>query len=148
MKSIFITIALLTIVSLTSKAQNSDTVAKTTAAFTTFVKFDKPPVPPQGHMMTFNQYLSSNIRYPAIAFENHTQGQLSLTFTIEADGSVTNAIISKSLSKETDAEALRAMSNCPKWTAASKNGQPVSCRITVPITFKISGNTASVIAGR
>jgi protein TonB len=64
-----------------------------------------------------------------------TQGTVRITFVIEKDGSLTNFKITKSLSDNADAEAIRIMKLSPKWKPAMQNGNAVRQMFTIPISF-------------
>lgn|SRR6185312_14595604 len=142
MKTILITITFITCFSI-AKAQVADTSKRAGTDTTVYLSVDQDPSPQDG-TQGFKQFLMRNIRYPAVAYEQHKQGKVLLTFVIEKDGSLTHIRVAKKVSKEIDAEALRVMAKCPNWTPATKNGQPVRCQYTIPVYFALEGNTGSV----
>jgi protein TonB len=84
------------------------------------------------------RYLGRNLRYPATAKENNVQGKVFVTFVVEKDGSLTDIKISKSLSPETDAEAIRLMQASPKWNPGIQNGRAVRTQYTLPVVFALA----------
>ena len=84
------------------------------------------------------RYLGKNLRYPAAARGNNTQGKVFVTFVVEKDGSLTDIRILKSLSPETDAEAIRLMQACPKWNPGIQNGRPVRVQYSMPVSFTLA----------
>ncbi len=84
------------------------------------------------------RYLGRNLRYPAAAKENNIQGKVFVTFVVEIDGSLTDIKVSKSLSPETDAEAIRLMKASPKWNPGIQNGRAVRTQYTLPVAFTLA----------
>ena len=63
------------------------------------------------------------------------------SFVVEKDGSITEAVIRKSIDPLLDAEALRVIGSMPKWEPGMQNGEAVRVKYTVPITFKLQGGS-------
>ncbi|HZX57408.1 MAG TPA: energy transducer TonB [Mucilaginibacter sp.] len=152
MKPILITIALLTVSSLVHAQQppprnpkdpdsaiQRDPTMKVVEigpqAIFTAVEHE-PEFP--GGIEKLYRYLGRNLRYPAAAKENNVQGKVFVTFVVEKDGSLTGIKISKSLSPETDAEAIRLMKASPKWNPGIQNGRPVRVLYTIPVDFELA----------
>jgi TonB family protein len=93
-----------------------------------------------GGIENFYGYLKQNLRYPDKARDQKISGKVWINFVIEKDGSLTDIQIWRSLSPETDAEAIRVMQNCPRWNPGMQNGRPVRVEYGLPITFPISSN--------
>lgn len=83
------------------------------------------------------QYLSKNIRYPAVAEENGVQGRVVVTFVVERDGSITDVRVAKSVDPSLDKEAARVVKSMPHWIPGKQNGSPVRVKYTVPVTFQL-----------
>ena len=90
-----------------------------------------------GGMGALMQYLSSHIKYPAIAEENGIQGRVICTFVVERDGSITDVRIAKSVDPSLDKEAMRVVSTMPKWIPGKQNGSAVRVKYTLPVTFRL-----------
>ena len=90
-----------------------------------------------GGMGALMQYLSSHIKYPAIAEENGIQGRVICTFVVERDGSITDVRIAKSVDPSLDKEAMRVVSSMPKWIPGKQNGSAVRVKYTLPVTFRL-----------
>jgi TonB family protein len=82
-------------------------------------------------------FLGSNMKYPTVAKEKGITGKVFVKFVIGEDGSISDVAITKSLSPECDAEALRVVKLMPKWTAAKDKGVNVKSIFTLPIVFKL-----------
>ena len=90
-----------------------------------------------GGMGALMQYLSSHIKYPAIAEENGIQGRVICTFVVERDGSITDVRIAKSVDPSLDKEAMRVVSSMPRWIPGKQNGSAVRVKYTLPVTFRL-----------
>ena len=102
---------------------------------------DEMPEFPGGSNAMF-EYLVKNIKYPAEAEKAGIVGRVIATFVVEKDGSVSNAKVVKSVHPALDAEALRLIKGMPKWTPGKQNGEAVSVKFTVPISFHLQGEKA------
>jgi protein TonB len=91
-----------------------------------------------GGMEAFGRYLSKNIKYPAIARENNTQGRVIISFVCERDGSLTDIKVARGIGDGCDEEAVRVIKNSPKWKPGIQNGRPVRVAYSVPIAFTLS----------
>ena len=83
------------------------------------------------------EYLRANIRYPAGCRENNIQGRVLISFVVEKDGSIVEPEVVKSVDEELDAEAIRVISNMPKWKPGTQRGEPVRVKYTVPVNFRL-----------
>jgi len=136
MKPILITIALVLFFA-AAKAQMTDTSKKVNAdSAKKWIPVDVEPMPPGG-VMGLYQYLEKNLKYPKVAKANNVQGKVRVEFVVEKDGSLSNIKVTESLTPETDAEAIRLIQNCAKWTPGSARGMPVRVRYSVPVKFEL-----------
>lgn len=97
-----------------------------------------------GGMAELMKYLSSNIKYPVEAHKAGIQGRVVVSFVVNKDGTVKDAKIVRSVDKSIDAEALRVISAMPKWLPGYQNGKAVKVRYTVPVTFRLTGESGKV----
>ena len=91
---------------------------------------------PGGHSALMS-WLAANIRYPQEAYNNSIQGRVVVTFIVEADGSITDAKVIRSVAPQLDKEALRVVNAMPKWTPGLQNGKAVRTKYNLPVTFKL-----------
>ncbi|WP_090769220.1 energy transducer TonB [Pedobacter soli] len=113
-----------------AKAQDKDEVYD-------FVSVQKQPMYPGG-IAEFYQYVKKEIKYPEVAKNNKTEGKVFLAFTVEKDGSISDIMVTRSLSPETDTEAVRVLKNSPKWAAAEQDGKAVRVRYNININFDLT----------
>lgn len=97
-----------------------------------------------GGIAELMKYLSSNIKYPVEAHKAGIQGRVVVSFIVNKDGTVKDAKIVRSVDKSIDAEALRVISAMPKWQPGYQDGKAVSVRYTVPVTFRLTGESGKV----
>lgn len=83
------------------------------------------------------EYLASEIVYPPRAYKYFVQGRVYVQFMINEDGSISNAMVVRTLDKDLDKEALRIIRNMPNWKPAKNNGEPVPVACTCPVVFTI-----------
>ncbi len=98
---------------------------------------EQMPQFPGGDAALF-EYLSSHMKYPAIAQENGVQGRVIVTFVVERDGSITDVKVVKSVDPSLDKEAVRVVSGMPNWIPGKQNGAPVRVKYTVPVSFRLA----------
>lgn len=104
---------------------------------------EKMPAFPGG-MAELMKYLRSNVRYPVEAHKAGIQGRVVVSFVVNKDGTVKDAKIVRSVDKSIDAEALRVISAMPKWQPGYQDGKAVSVRYTVPVTFRLTGESRKI----
>ena len=102
----------------------------------TFTVVDNPATA-AGGIKKFYAYVKENLRYPASTKQKGIEGRVFLQFDVQTDGSLTNIKVLKGIDPEADAEAVRVLSNSPKWIPASHKGTPVKQRMVLPITFRL-----------
>ena len=69
-----------------------------------------------GDANTFSKWVNERLVYPEIAKENGVQGRVTLQFTVNTDGSVSNVKVLRGVDSSLDKEAVRVVSMSPKWT--------------------------------
>lgn len=89
----------------------------------------------KGGMEGFGSFFSRTFNRPQESRENNEKGRVVLNFMVEADGSLSNIKVVKSVSPLLDAEAIRVLSKSPKWKPAIQRGKAVRLSYTMPITL-------------
>ncbi|HEY9550992.1 MAG TPA: M56 family metallopeptidase [Prevotella sp.] len=107
-----------------------------------FEVVEEMPMFPGGNLALMN-YLAKSIKYPEAAKKAGKQGRVTVSFIVMQDGTVTNAVVSRSVLPELDAEALRIVKAMPKWIPGKQNGKYVNVRYMVPITFRLYDTNTS-----
>lgn len=84
------------------------------------------------------KWIAKNVKYPAIAAENGIEGKVYIQFVIERNGTVTNIKVVRSVDASLDKEAVRVISEMPKWKPGKQRGIPVRVAYTLPIAFQLN----------
>lgn len=86
-----------------------------------------------------NNWLQSNIRYPAEALEAKQEGKIIVEFTVEKDGSIRYPKIVKSSKYALlDREALRVIRQMPSWEPGMQKGEKVRVKYNLPFSFSLN----------
>lgn len=88
-----------------------------------------------GGQDALNQYLTTNLKYPATAKANGIEGVVDVAFTVKADGTIGAIKIVRMVDPDLEQEAIRLVKGMPAWTPADKNGQPIDAQTQVQIKF-------------
>jgi TonB family protein len=83
------------------------------------------------------QFLATQVRYPAESRQRGSEGKVIVQFTVEKDGTVTNAVVKRGVDAYLDAEALRVVSQMARWQPGMIDGEAAQMLFTLPIVFSI-----------
>lgn len=97
---------------------------------------DLPQYP--GGPIELVRWLTKNLRYPTSAKVKKVEGKVVAQFIVNADGSLSDFKIVKSLNDACDREALRVLRLMPRWKAGVQNDKPCRTVVAIPIVFKLS----------
>ena len=90
-----------------------------------------------GDANEFSKWVNSRLVYPEIAKENGVQGRVTLQFTVNADGSVSNVKVLRGVDSSLDKEAVRVVSSSPKWKPGKQRDRAVKATYTFPVIFQL-----------
>ncbi len=96
---------------------------------------EMPKFPGGNHELM--SFIEKNKVYPAVAIENGVQGRVVVAFVVEADGSLTDIQVVRSVDPSLDREAVRVVSCMPKWIPGKEDGRALAVRYNVPVSFRI-----------
>ena len=91
-----------------------------------------------GDVGQFSHWVNENLKYPQKAVKDSLQGRVTLQFTIEKDGSVTDVRVLRGCAPILDEEAVRVVSQSPKWTPGYVKGEPVRVVFNFPVVFQLT----------
>lgn len=91
-----------------------------------------------GGMYRLFKFLKRKVKYPNKARLERTEGKVMVSFVVKKNGSVSNAVIVKSVSPELDKEALRVVNTMPKWKPGLIEGEIEQIRFTLPFKFQLT----------
>ncbi|MBO7571286.1 MAG: energy transducer TonB [Bacteroidales bacterium] len=95
--------------------------------------FDKCAMYPGGEK-ALNTFIHKNVDYPMAAIKSGKEGDVTVRFTVNTDGTVSNVKVVKSLEPNLDAEAVKVVSKMKGWTPAMKDGK------AVPMDYQVNCN--------
>ena len=129
-----------------SRKKGKITVGTMTTRKTSEMKPDKDgvyemaevsPVYPGGRD-ALQSYINDHIEYPQSAIDNNSEGTVDVQFVVDENGKVTDArAIGSQLNNDLQNEAVRVVSNMPKWTPGKVKGKNVKSRAVLPISYKM-----------
>jgi len=90
-----------------------------------------------GDANDFSKWVNSRLNYPEVAKENGVQGRVTLQFTVNVDGSVSNVKVLRGVDPSLDQEAVRVVSSSPKWTPGKQRDRAVKVSYTFPVIFQL-----------
>lgn len=83
------------------------------------------------------KYISKNIRYPQMAYENGIEGIVVVQFVVDREGNITRTNVVREIGGGCEAEALRVVSKMPRWSPGKMGGKNVPVLFSLPIKFKL-----------
>lgn len=99
---------------------------------------------PAEHMPKFGKgetdllnYLGGNIKYPEMARAARVSGIVYVTFVVNKKGAVVDPKILRGIGSGCDKEALRVVSNMPKWKPGRQRGKRVAVQFTLPVKYEL-----------
>lgn len=87
------------------------------------------------------EFIYKNIRYPVVARDNGIEGTVVVTFVVEKDGKLTDAVILRDIGGGCGTEALRVVNLMNekglKWTPGKQIGRPVRVQFNLPVKYRL-----------
>jgi protein TonB len=90
-----------------------------------------------GDANDFSKWVNQRLVYPEVAKENGVQGRVMLQFTVGTDGSVSGVKVLRGVDPSLDKEAVRVVSQSPKWTPGKQRDRKVKVTYTFPVIFQL-----------
>lgn len=90
-----------------------------------------------GGLDAFYKYVIGEIKYPLQARNSSVEGTVKVQFTIERNGSISDAKAITTIGSGCDAEAIRVVENAPGFIAGSQRGRTIATAMVMPIIFKL-----------
>ena len=90
-----------------------------------------------GDANEFSKWVNQHLEYPEIAKENGVQGRVTLQFTVNPDGRVSNVKVLRGVDSSLDKEAVRVVSMSPKWKPGKQRDRAVKVTYTFPVIFQL-----------
>lgn len=86
-----------------------------------------------GGLEAKRKYFSENLVIPK--FKPELRGWVTISFVVNADGSLQDITLFKSLHPEYDKEALRVVNLMPKWIPGRQSGKKMRVKYIQPVEF-------------
>lgn len=102
-----------------------------------FMLVEEKPSFMGGDANAFSKWVNERLVYPEIAKENGVQGRVTLQFTVNTDGSVSNVKVLRGVDPSLDKEAVRVVSMSPKWKPGKQRDRAVKVTYTFPVIFQL-----------
>ena len=117
-------------------AQAQDTIpADPIGEFCSHIVTPMPEFP--GGQQAFAQYLIQNTHYLDLVGDADITGRVIVQFLVQADGSITDVEVVRSGGyPKFDEEAVRVISEMPKWVWKQDPDESAPVRFTIPVDFK------------
>lgn len=103
--------------------------------FTVNLVEQEPSFP--GGQEALQKWVHDHIEYPAAAAEEGITGKVTVNFTVNKDGSISNVKAVRGPHPALNREAERVIKAMPKWIPGRNNGQPVKVSYNYPIVFRL-----------
>lgn len=82
-------------------------------------------------------YIATYLNYPEQARKKKEEGTVYVEFVINRDGSISDAVVIRKVTKSLDAAAMELIQGMPPWMPGQNKGVPVRSRIVLPIKFHL-----------
>ncbi|HEY9007591.1 MAG TPA: TonB family protein [Ohtaekwangia sp.] len=92
---------------------------------------------PKGGRAAYKQYLETSMHYPEEALQNRIEGKVTIQFTVEPTGQLTDFKVLKGLGYGCDEEVIRLIKRGPKWIPTKKDDEAVKDRVKVRLRFRL-----------
>jgi len=86
----------------------------------------------------WEKYLLTHSKYPKMPRKDKAIGRVFLSFVIEKDGKITDAVITRGLNNKCNAEALRLLRSSGNWIAATLKSKKVRSKGNISIGFGLN----------
>lgn len=90
-----------------------------------------------GGWVALMKWLNKNIQYPPEALKNKVQGEVTVSFIINRNGTLSNIKIIESSHPLLNSEALRVVHKMPKWKPGIHHNKPCATMFSIPIEFHL-----------
>ncbi len=92
---------------------------------------------PRGGRSQFKNYLLNELQYPQEAIQHQAEGKVTIRFTVEPDGRLTDFETIKGIGYGCEEEIIRLVKEGPTWKPSTKDNQPVTDQVRVRFRFEL-----------
>lgn len=90
-----------------------------------------------GGLNAFLDYLSKEVSQSDIFKAHHDQGKVLVSFVVDTNGNVVLPQVMDSPNGNLNNEAIRIISNSPRWSPGIQNGQPVRVQHEIKLGYQL-----------
>lgn len=90
-----------------------------------------------GGIPAMQRFIAENFKIPRIDVENGVSGTIYVTFVVNKEGFIENAMIERSISEASDMEALRVVNMMPRWKPGQQSIRKVAVQYVMPIKVRL-----------
>lgn len=95
---------------------------------------EKPEFP--GGQEAFLSYINHHRKYPKEAYDRGVEGRVTCSFIVNPDGNISHIKVLRGGDRSLNIEAMRVLTEMPKWNPGSHKGQYVPVRVVHSIPFR------------
>lgn len=88
-----------------------------------------------GGLGALMKWLDKHVVYPEVCVRRGVKGRVEVSFTVETDGSIRDAVVTRKADPLLDRACLIAVCRMPKWEPGRDKGREVRVRVTLPVEF-------------
>lgn len=92
---------------------------------------------PVGGFSDFKKYLNEQLNYPEQALKNEIEGRVTVQFTVEADGTLSDFKVIRGIGYGCDEELIRLIKEGPRWKPSIQDDKPTRERVRVRQKFTL-----------
>ena len=120
-----------------AKTNSKDSVANNEASEDEvfFIVEDVPEFEGQG-IEHAKEWIQKNLKFPEEIKAKGISGKVYVSFVVNKEGKVVDVKLMRGLEPSLDKEAIRAVSEMPKWTPGKQQGKAVKVTFTIPVKFE------------
>ena len=117
-------------------AQETKTASAQTDSSRIFVDYEENAQFPGGDMAC-KKWIQEHIKYPEGCRSDSIQGRVVVSFIVERDGSLDSIKVVRSPHPALSEEAIRLVSEMPRWKPARYYNKTIRSRFFLPVIFRL-----------
>ena len=121
---------------LSMSAQVNKATSSQTDSSRIFVDYEENAQFPGGDMAC-KKWMQEHIKYPESCRSDSIQGRVVVSFIVERDGSLDSIRVVRSPDPALSEEAIRLVSEMPRWKPARYYNKTIRSRFFLPVIFRL-----------
>jgi len=93
-----------------------------------------------GGMLAFQEWVANRVKYPEVAKTNNIEGWVSVNYTVNTDGSISNITSTLPINSILSNEVIRVIKSSPKWEPPKNKDTGKPFNSTITFKFKLPDN--------